>query len=57
MKIAVVAANGRVGKLIAEEAVKRGNDVTAIVRSQNKTDAQHEVIKDIFDIQHAWPVC
>ncbi len=51
MKIAVVAANGRVGKLIAEEAVKRGNDVTAIVRSQNKTDAQHEVIKDIFDIQ------
>lgn len=51
MKIAVIAANGRVGKLIVEEAVKRGNDVTAIVRSQNKTDAQHEVIKDIFDIQ------
>ena len=29
MKIAVLAANGKVGSLIVKEAVERGNDVTA----------------------------
>lgn len=38
-KIAVVAANGRAGSLIVEEAVCRGFDVTAIVRSENRTAA------------------
>lgn len=38
-KIAVVAANGRAGSLIVEEAVRRGFDVTAIVRSENRTAA------------------
>ena len=33
MKIAVVAANGKAGKLIVKEAVERGMDVTALVRS------------------------
>ena len=32
MKIAVLAANGKLGSLIVKEAVERGNDVTAIVR-------------------------
>lgn len=49
-KIAVVAANGKAGKLIAQEAVNRGMDVTAFVRSENKSAAQHAVIKDIMDI-------
>jgi putative NADH-flavin reductase len=40
-KIAVVAANGRVGSLIVAEAVRRGFDVTAIARSDNRTQAQH----------------
>ena len=31
MKIAVVAANGKKGRLVAKEAVKRGHDVTAVV--------------------------
>lgn len=31
MKIAVVAANGKAGKLIVKEAVDRGMDVTAVV--------------------------
>ena len=48
MKIAVVAANGRVGRLVVEEAVKRGEDVTAIVRGENKTCAQHVIQKDIM---------
>ena len=37
MKIAVVCANGKAGKLIVKEAVDRGLDVTAIVRGENHT--------------------
>ena len=50
MKIAVAAANGKAGKLIVEEAVKRGMDVTAIVRGVNKTVAPKAVVKDLFDL-------
>lgn len=50
MKVAVVAANGKAGKLITEEAVNRGMDVTAIVRGENKTVAPKAIIKDLFDI-------
>lgn len=50
MKIAVVCANGKAGKLITKEAVDRGLDVTAIVRGENKSAASKSVNKDIFDI-------
>ena len=50
MKIAVVAANGKAGKLIVKEAIDRGFDVTAIVRSANKTVAKKVVQKDIMDL-------
>ena len=50
MKIAVAAANGKAGKLIVEEAVKRGMDVTAIVRGVNKTVAPKAAVKDLFDL-------
>ena len=50
MKIAVVAANGKAGKLIVKEALDRNFDVTAIVRGQNKTDAKKSVIKDIMEL-------
>ncbi|MGN1147247.1 MAG: NAD(P)-dependent oxidoreductase [Lachnospiraceae bacterium] len=50
MKIAVVCANGRAGRLITKEAVDRGLDVTAIVRGENKSVAPHSVNKDLFDI-------
>ena len=50
MKIAVVAANGKAGKLIVEEAVNRGMDVTAIVRGENKTAAPKVLVKDLFDL-------
>lgn len=53
MKIAVVAANGKAGRRIVEEAVSRGNDVTAVVRSENQTEAQHVVKKDIMDLTSA----
>ena len=50
MKIAVVAANGKAGKLIVEEAVNRGMDVTAIIRGANKTVGPKAIVKDLFDL-------
>ena len=49
-KIAVVAANGKEGRLVVEEAQDRGMDVTAFVRSANKTKAKTAVQKDIMDL-------
>ena len=49
-KIAVVAANGRVGQLAVKEAADRGFDVTAIVRKENKTVAPHTIEKDALDL-------
>lgn len=51
--IAVIAANGKSGQLIVREAVDRGLDVTAVVRGENKTVAQHAIIKDLFDLTAA----
>ena len=50
MKIAVVCANGKAGKLITNEAVERGFDVTAVVRGENKTNAKQVISKDLFDL-------
>lgn len=48
--IAVVAANGRVARKVIMEAKERGMDVTAFVRKEAPSDAQHVVVKDIFDL-------
>ena len=53
MKIAVVCANGKAGKLITKEAVDRGFDVTAIVRGENRSAAPQSISKDILDIKAA----
>lgn len=50
MKIAVICANGRAGKLIVSEAVNRGLDVTAVVREENQSIAQKVLKKDLFDL-------
>lgn len=50
IKIAVIAANGKAGRLITKEAVSRGLDVTAVVRGENKTEARRVIQKDIFDL-------
>ena len=50
MKIAVLAANGKLGSLIVKEAVERGNDVTAITRDINKTVAKNFIKRDILDL-------
>ena len=51
MKLAVVCANGKAGRLITDEAVKRGLDVTVIIRGENKTAANKVITKDILDIK------
>ncbi|HIV03396.1 MAG TPA: NAD(P)-dependent oxidoreductase [Candidatus Aphodoplasma excrementigallinarum] len=53
MKIAVIGANGKAGSLIVKEAVDRGLDVTAVVRGDNQTAAQHTLKKDLFDLAAA----
>ena len=53
MKLAVVCANGKAGKLIVKEAVSRGLDVTAVVREENQTAAQKVLKKDLFDLPAA----
>lgn len=53
MKIAVICANGRAGKLIVEEAVNRGLEVTAVVREENQSVAQNVLKKDLFDLTAA----
>ena len=50
MKIAVVAATGRVGRLVVKEALDRGHDVTAFVRGENNTASDKVVVKDIMDL-------
>lgn len=57
MKIAVVCANGKAGRLIVQEAVTRGFDVTAIVRGENKTAAKQVIQKDLFDLTAADLTC
>lgn len=53
MKIAVICANGKAGRLIVKEAVNRGLDVTAVVRTENQTEAQNVLQKDLFDLTAA----
>lgn len=50
MKILVIGANGRAGKLIVEEAVERNLDVTAVTRTANQSKALKSMQKDLFDL-------
>ena len=51
MKIAVVAANGRVAKKAIAEALSRGHEVVAFGRhAENDTPAKKYVQKDLFDL-------
>jgi uncharacterized protein len=42
MKVVVFGASGRVGKLLVEQALHRGYQVTAFVRSENRMPFTHE---------------
>ena len=51
IKMAVVGANGHAGSLIVEEAVRRGIEVTAVVRGENKTAAGKSLAKDALALE------
>lgn len=52
MKIAIIGASGKAGSLIAEEALKRGHEVTGIVRNPAniKNSRINAVKKDLFEL-------
>ncbi len=50
MKLAVICANGKAGQWIVREALRRGLDVTAVVRGENRTEAKQVLRKDLFDL-------
>lgn len=50
MKVAVVCANGRVGRLVVKEAIDRGLNVTAIAKGENQTAAKQYISKDLFNL-------
>lgn len=51
-KVAVVCAAGKEGKLLVDEAVARGYEVTGFVRGDKKVDSPKAktVVKDLFDL-------
>ena len=52
MKLAVIGANGKAGRLIVQEAINRGHEVTAIVRDRNKLDVHVRILeKDILSLK------
>ena len=53
MKLAVICANGKAGKLIVKEGISRGLDVTAVVRGENKTEAAKALTKYLMDLTAA----
>ena len=53
MKIAVICANGKAGRLIVKEAMDRNLDVTAVVRGENKSAVGKVIAKDLFDLTAA----
>lgn len=50
MKIAVIGANGKSGQLLVKEAIARGHEVTAIVRSANKSLAEKVLQRDALKL-------
>ncbi|WP_142827442.1 NAD(P)-dependent oxidoreductase [Planococcus soli] len=52
MKIGIIGATGKAGDLILKEAVKRGHEVTAIVRNSQKVENQDIPVleKDVFSL-------
>ncbi|WP_433923768.1 NAD(P)-dependent oxidoreductase [Paenibacillus taichungensis] len=52
MKIGIIGATGKAGNLILKEALDRGHEVTAIVRSASKVEDKSLSVleKDVFDL-------
>ncbi|WP_409300092.1 NAD(P)-dependent oxidoreductase [Peribacillus sp. SCS-155] len=52
MKIGIIGAAGKAGRLIMQEALNRGHEVTAIVRNAAKVEEKNVVVleKDLFSL-------
>jgi len=51
MKIAIIGANGKIGRLLAKESVSRGHDTTAIVRNgKSVTDGARSLTRNLFNL-------
>lgn len=51
MNIMVIGAYGKVGRLVVEQALKRGHRVTGVAhRKHNNSDLENVLIKDIMDL-------
>lgn len=50
MKICVIGANGKAGKLIVEKALDKGLDVTSVVRNKANSLTDKTIVKDLFDL-------
>lgn len=55
MKIGIIGASGKAGHLIMKEALSRGNEVTAIVRTASKITEENVTVmeKDLYDLTAA----
>lgn len=55
MKIAIIGANGKAGRLLVREAIKRGHEVLAVVKTNyDNVDPQATILlKDLFDLKYA----
>lgn len=52
MKIGIIGASGKVGRLVMKEAIERGHEVTAIVRDVSKLENKNVAVieKNILDL-------
>ena len=54
MKVAIIGANGKSGSNLAQEALKQGYDVTAIVRNKEYKNGDVKVVyKDVLELTKA----
>lgn len=49
-KILVIGSNGKAGKLIVEETLKKGYEVTGLGHSENQTGIANYIRKSVFDL-------
>lgn len=47
MKVVIIGASGTIGKRITEEALRRGHDVTAILRNPERLEQEHERLNKV----------
>ncbi|WP_027123691.1 NAD(P)-dependent oxidoreductase [Mycoplasmoides pirum] len=52
MNIAIIGANGKIGKMLVNEAIKQKMDVTAISRKVNSSNANKWMDKDVFELNN-----